>query len=139
MLCAAAAVLVALASVTAAAPCVGTARPGQQSHVRLAARTRLTGPETSVLADAADVVIGSHAHELFASSPVVIVASQDRHAELAAAARSALRAHAPLLLARARTRASKNAAYLSTGTTSAGQTCINMRATWRGRRPHMPR
>jgi len=55
-----------------------------------------------VLVGAADVVAGSLAHELFASAPVVIVASPDRPAELAAAARSALRAHAPLLLASAR-------------------------------------
>ena len=96
-----AATLVMLASVTAATSCVGTARSGQQSNVRLAARTRLPAPETSVLAGAADVVTGSLAHELFASAPVVIVASPDRSAELAAA-RSALQARAPLLLASAR-------------------------------------
>ena len=99
---AAAAVLVALASVTAAASCAGAARPGQQSHVRLAARTRLPASQTSVLAGAADVVAGSVAQELFVSAAVVIVASPDRPAELTAAARSALRAHAPLLLTSAR-------------------------------------
>jgi hypothetical protein len=97
-----AAALVVLASVTAATSCAGAARPSQQSHVLLVARTRLPGPETSVLAGPADVVTGSLAHELFASAPVVIVASPDRSAELAAA-RSALRARAPLLLASART------------------------------------
>ena len=99
---AAAAVLVVLASVTAATSCAGAARPGQQSHVRLAARTRLPASETSVLAGAADVVARNLAQELFISAPVVIVASPDRSAELTAAARSALRAHAPLLLASAR-------------------------------------
>ena len=99
MVRAAAAVLVALASVAAATSCGGASQSGQQSHVRLAARTQLPGPETSVLAGAADVVTGSLAHELFASAPVVIAASPDRPAELAAAALSALRAHAPLLLA----------------------------------------
>ena len=98
---AAAAVLVALASVIAATSCSSPARPGQQSHVRLAARIRLPGPKTSVLAGAADVVAGDLAHDLFASAPVVIAANMDRSAELAAAARSALRAHAPLLLASA--------------------------------------
>ena len=58
--------------------------------------------QTSVLAGAADVVAGSLAQELFVSAPVVIVASPDRPAELTAAARSALRAHAPLLLTSAR-------------------------------------
>jgi hypothetical protein len=99
---AAAAVLVVLASVTAATSCAGAARPGQQSHARLAARTRLPASETSVLAGAADVVARNLAQELFISAPVVIVASPDRSAELTAAARSALRAHAPLLLASAR-------------------------------------
>jgi hypothetical protein len=102
MLRAAAAVAVVLASVTAATSCTGAGRPGQQSHVRLAARTRLPASQTSVLAGAADVVAGSLAQELFASAPVVIVANPDRPAELAAAARSSLRAQAPLLLASAR-------------------------------------
>ena len=101
MLRAAAAVLVALASVTAAMSCAGAARPVRHSSVRLAVRTQLPAPETLVLAGGADVVAGGLAHELFASAPAVIVASPDRPAELAAAARSALRAHAPLLLASA--------------------------------------
>jgi hypothetical protein len=62
----------------------------------------LPASQTSVLAGAADVVTGSLAQELFVSAPVVIVASPDRPAELTAAARSALRAHAPLLLTPAR-------------------------------------
>jgi len=53
-----------------------------------------------VLAGPADMVAGNLAQQLFASAPVVIVARPDRPAELTAA-RWALRAHAPLLLASA--------------------------------------
>ncbi|HEX3309760.1 MAG TPA: hypothetical protein VHS32_26210 [Streptosporangiaceae bacterium] len=53
-----------------------------------------------MLAGAANVVAGSLAERLFASAPVVVVAGPGRSAELAAA-RSAQRAHAPLLLATA--------------------------------------
>ena len=102
MLRAVAATLVVLASVAAATSCAGAARPDQQYHALLAVRTRLPEPKTSVLAGAADVVTGSLAHELFASAPVVVVASPDRSAEVAAA-RSALRARAPLVLVSART------------------------------------
>jgi hypothetical protein len=58
----------------------------------------VAAPATSVLAGAPDVVAGGVASRLFASAPVVVVASPGRPAGLAAAARSALRAHAPLLL-----------------------------------------
>ena len=53
-----------------------------------------------MLAGPADMVAGNLAQQLFASAPVVIVARPDRPAELTAA-RWALRAHAPLLLASA--------------------------------------
>ena len=99
---AAAAVLVALASAAAATSCAGPPRPNQHAQVRLAAQTHPPASQTSVLAGAADVVAGSLAQELFASAPVVIVASPGRPAELAAATRWAMRAHAPLLLASAR-------------------------------------
>ena len=100
MVRAAAAVLVALASVAAATSCGGA--PGPASNPTSAwPHGPAAWAQTSVLAGAADVVAGSLAHELFASAPVVIAASPDRPAELAAAARSALRAHAPLLLASA--------------------------------------
>jgi len=122
MLIAAAAALVMLASVIAATSCAGAGRPGQQSHVRLAARTRLPASVTSVLAGAADVVAGSLAQELFASAPVVIVASPDRPAELAAAARSALRAHAPLLLASARAGGAGPGGTTATGGRGAART-----------------
>ena len=100
MLRTAAVVLVVLASATAAASCAGAPPPSQPPQVLLAARTRLPVPETSVLAGPADMVAGNLAQQLFASAPVVIVARPDRPAELTAA-RWALRAHAPLLLASA--------------------------------------
>jgi len=56
-----------------------------------------------VLTGAADVIAGDMAHELFASAPVVVVASPSEPTDLAAAARLAMRAHAPLLLTSART------------------------------------
>jgi hypothetical protein len=62
------------------------------------AHTRVPAPATSVLAGAPDMVAGGVASRLFASAPVVVVASPGGPAGLAAAARSALRAHAPLLL-----------------------------------------
>jgi hypothetical protein len=99
---AAVAVLVALASVAAAASCAGPPRPDHHADARLAAQTHRPASQTSVLAGPADVVAGSLAQDLFASAPVVIVASPGRPAELAAATRWALRAHAPLLLASAR-------------------------------------
>ncbi len=53
-----------------------------------------------MLAGAANVVAGNLAEKLFTSAPVVVVAGPGRSAELAAA-RSAQRVHAPLLLASA--------------------------------------
>src|SRR5205085_10659681 len=91
------AVLAATAFVTVTS-CTDAPRPAQPSHARLAARTHLPAPATSVLAGAADVVAGSLAERLFASAPVVVVAGPGTSAELAAA-RSAQRAHAPPLLA----------------------------------------
>jgi hypothetical protein len=93
-------VLAAIAFVTVGTSCTDAPRPVQPSHARLAARTHLPASATSVLAGAANVVAGSLAESLFASAPVVVVAGPGRSAELAAA-RSAQRAHAPLLLASA--------------------------------------
>src|SRR5690349_19627508 len=79
-------------------------RPGRSSHLmpawqrRRICLRRLPASATSVLAGAANVVAGSLAERLFTSAPVVVVAGPGRSAELAAA-RSAQRAHAPLLLA----------------------------------------
>ena len=100
----AAAVFVAVAAVGAGTTSCGGVTPQvQQSHVRLAARTRLPASAASVLAGAPDMVAEGVAGRLFVSSPVVVVASLARPADLAIAARAALRSHAPLLLAPART------------------------------------
>jgi len=69
--------------------------------VRVAPRTRLPASSTSVLTGPADVVAADVAQSLFASAPVIVVASPSPQAEVAAA-RQALRAHAPLLLTAAR-------------------------------------
>jgi len=58
----------------------------------------MPAPVTSVLTGTADAIAAGVAHSLFASAPTVVVASPGPPAELAAAARAALRAHAPLLL-----------------------------------------
>jgi hypothetical protein len=52
----------------------------------------------SVLTGGPDVIAEGMAQRLFASAPVVVVASPSLPADLPAAARSALQAHAPLLL-----------------------------------------
>ena len=90
-------VIAALAGTTS---CTSAARPHQQAkdQVPLAARTRPPAVTTSVLTGAGDVVAADMARSLFASAPVVVVANPGPPAELAAAGRSALRAHAPLLL-----------------------------------------
>jgi hypothetical protein len=100
----AAAVFVAVAAVGACTTSCGGAAPKvQQSQVRLAARTRLPASATSVLTGAPDTVAEGVASRLFVSSPVVVVASLGRPADLAIAARAASRSHAPLLLTPART------------------------------------
>ena len=96
-------VLVTGSVIAGAAP----AQPGQPVPGRLAAHTHWLATATSVLAGAPDQVADSVAGKLLAAAPVVVVARPDRPAALAAAARSALRAHAPLLLASGRTRASR--------------------------------
>ena len=96
---AAGAVLVVVTAAGGAASCTGAAAGhGPPAHVRVTAHTRVPAPATSVLAGAPDVVAGGVASRLFASAPVVVVASPGSPAGLAAATRSALRAHAPLLL-----------------------------------------
>ncbi len=92
-----AAVAASAMSCTAAVP----ARREQHAHARLAARTRQPAATTSVLAGAPDQVAESAAGALFAAAPVVVVARPGQSAGLAAAARSARRAHAPLLLTKA--------------------------------------
>jgi hypothetical protein len=92
-------VLVMSTAVAAGATsCAGAGGHDQYAHVRLAARIRLPASAVSVLAGAPDVVAAGVVQRLFASAPVVIVASPDRPADVAAAASQSLRIHAPLLL-----------------------------------------
>jgi hypothetical protein len=91
--------LLVLAAVAACiTSCTSAAPHDKPAQVRLAPRTRQPAATTSVLAGAPDLVAGDVARTLFASAPVVVVTSPARPAGLAAAATSALRAHAPLLL-----------------------------------------
>jgi hypothetical protein len=93
------AVLVVSTAVAAGATsCAGAGGHDQDAHVRLAARIRLPASAVSVLAGAPDVVAADVAQNLFASAPVVIVASPDRPDEVAAGVSQSQRAHAPLLL-----------------------------------------
>ena len=86
------AVAVGTTSCTGAAP-----HDPPPAAVPLAPRTRPPASGTSVLTGAADVIAADVAARLFASSPVVVVASPEPAADLAAA-RQALLAHAPVLL-----------------------------------------
>jgi hypothetical protein len=97
---AAAAALMVVAAMAGTTSCTSPARPDPHVQVQLplAARTRPPAATTSVLTGAGDVVAAGMAQRLFASAPVVVVANPGPPAELAAAGRSALRAHAPLLL-----------------------------------------
>jgi hypothetical protein len=79
------------------------ARPGEPVGSLLAARTHGLTTATSVLAGTPDQVAEGVAGRLLAAAPVVVVCPPDRPASLAAAARSALRAHAPLLLTSGKT------------------------------------
>jgi hypothetical protein len=70
---------------------------------------------TSVLNGADDVIAEDVAHSLFASAPVVVVVSPAQPAQVATAARAALRAHAPLLLTAAPTTPAGRGEATSTG------------------------
>ncbi len=89
-------VFAAVAAATTA--CAGAAWHDPPAPVRLAARTRLPASAISVLTGRPDVIAEDTADSLFASAPVVVVASPSRPGDLPAAARLALQAHAPLLL-----------------------------------------
>jgi hypothetical protein len=92
-------VLIVWAAVAAGATsCSGGGGPGQQAHGNTEALIHLPAAATSVLAGAPDVVAEGVAQALFASAPVVVVASPSQRTELSAAAGESLRAHAPLLL-----------------------------------------
>ena len=92
------AVLAAAAVAAGATFCRGGGGHDQYAHIRLGARIRLPASAVSVLAGAPDVVAVGVARRLFASAPVVVVASPDRPGDVAAAVSQSLRAHAPLLL-----------------------------------------
>jgi len=93
-----AALVVCAAMAVCVTSCAGTVRHGPHGHIRLTARTRRPDSATSVLTGSPDVVAEGVAQRLFASAPVIVVASPSQPTDLAAAARSASTAHAPLLL-----------------------------------------
>ena len=95
-----AAITIGATSCTSAA--TTTARHVLPAPVRLMPRIRLPGSSTSVLTGPPDVVAEDVAQSLFAAAPVIVVASPSSQADVAAA-RQALRAHAPLLLTAAQT------------------------------------
>jgi hypothetical protein len=80
-----------------ATSCSSVAKKDPPAPVPLASRTRLPAAATSVLTGTPDVVAEGVAQDLFASAPVIVIASPGKSAE-ATAARQALQVHAPLLL-----------------------------------------
>src|SRR5690349_22923314 len=112
---------VAVAVLVSGSVIAGTAQhqPGQPVLSRLAARTHQLATTTSVLAGAPDQVAEGVASKLLTAAPVVVVTRPDRPASLAAAARSALRAHAPLLLTAERTNSGRAISARSAGPASA--------------------
>jgi len=94
-------------------------RPGEPVLGRLAAHTHWLTTATSVLAGAPDQVAEGVASKLLAAAPVVVVTRPDQPASLAAAARSALRAHAPLLLTSEKTNSGRALPARSPGPASA--------------------
>jgi len=91
-------VLALLAAVTVGTTsCSAAPAHDPPAPARLAPRTRLPVSATSVLTGTPDEIAEGVAGRLFASAPVIVVASPNRQADLTAA-REALRAHAPLLL-----------------------------------------
>ena len=98
------AVLALLAAVAVGTTaCAGAAvRHDLPAPVRLAPRTRPPASATSILTGPPDVIAADVAQRLFASAPVIVVAGPSSQADVAAA-RWALRAHAPLLLTAAPT------------------------------------
>ncbi len=110
-----AALLLVLSAVLAGATaCAGLSGSASTSGP-LAARTHPPASATSVLTGTApDVLAADMARQLFAASPVVVVANPQRPADLAVAASRARHAGAPLLLT------AVQAATRPAGTTSAG-------------------
>ena len=80
-----------------ATSCSSVAKKDPPAPAPLASHTRLPAAATSVLTGTPDVIAESVAQDLFASAPVIVIASPSKSAE-ATAARQALQVHAPLLL-----------------------------------------
>ena len=144
------AVLALLAAVTVGTTaCTGAAvRHDPPAPVRLAPRTRLPASATSILTGPPDVIAADVAQRLFTSAPVIVVVGPSSQAD-AAAARWALRAHAPLLLTAAptgrsapggvATTAFRTAARTASGSSSATPTVVSaaLRAQIRALDPHV--
>ena len=105
-------VLALVATLGAAAPVSRPARP-------LAVQTHAPSAAATVLGGAPETVAAGAAQQLFASAPVVVIANPGDLAGLRAAARQAVRVHAPLLLATAPSRG--RAAVASAATLAAAQ------------------
>ncbi len=88
--------LVVLAVVVATAGLVAVTRPGQAASA--AARTRVPRAAATIVTGSPAIASADLAHALLASAPAAVVASTGSHADIAAGAAMARRAHAPLLL-----------------------------------------
>jgi hypothetical protein len=137
--------VVAVGTTSCTAAAGHAARPDPPAPVRLAPRTHLPASTTSVLTGTPDVIAEGVAERLFASAPVIVVASPSPQAD-AAAARQAVRAHAPLLLTATRTSGSGSggvatmALRTATGAaSSAGAAVVStaLRAQIRALDPHV--
>ena len=141
------AVLALLAAVTggttSCSAAAGPVRHDAPAPVRLAPRTRLPASAASVLAGPPDVVAEDVAQRLFAFAPVIVVAGPGLQAD-AAAARQALRAHAPLLLTAVRAGhaapgGAETMAFRTAGTTGATAAVVSaaLRTRIRDLDPHV--
>ena len=97
----AAALVMLSASVIALVSSLGAAAPVARPARPLAARAHAPASAATVLSGLPDAVAAGAARELLASAPAVVVADPGDAARLLAAARWAVREHAPLLLATA--------------------------------------
>ncbi|HXW45961.1 MAG TPA: hypothetical protein VEL03_14295 [Streptosporangiaceae bacterium] len=77
---------------------VSTAGKSPAAAGPTAAQLRLPAAATSVLTGSPAAIAAEVSHDLYAAAPVVVVTSGGQPAEVAAAARDALRRHVPLLL-----------------------------------------
>jgi hypothetical protein len=132
MLALLAAVAVGTMSCSAAAPHDTGAQ--HDPPVPLAAHTRLPASAASVLTGTPDVVAEDVTERLFASAPVIVVASPNPQAD-AAAARQALHAHAPLLLTASGSSPATAAVISTTATTAV--VSAPLRAQIRALDPHV--